>query len=91
MSVKILVRYEVKDGVAYLTLDDPPANTYTHEMMVDLDAAILKARFDAGVHVIVIRGTGEKFFCAGADINMLASRPDLQVLLLPASRPAQAF
>ena len=66
-----LVNYAVKNGVAYLELADPPANTYTHEMMRDLDDAILKARFDVSVHVIVIKGAGEKFFCAGANINML--------------------
>ena len=66
-----LVRYEVQDGVAILTMDDPPANTYTHEMMRDLDAAILESRFAEDVHVIVIRGEGEKFFSAGANINML--------------------
>ena len=46
---RTLVHYEVKDGVAYLTLDDPPANTYTHEMMRQLDEAILQARFDKDV------------------------------------------
>jgi len=66
-----LVRYEVQDGVAVFTMDDPPANTYTHEMMRDLDEAILQARFDESVHVIVIRGEGGKFFSAGANINML--------------------
>ncbi len=66
-----LVRYEARDGIAIFTLDDPPANTYTHEMMRDLDAAILRARFDPAVDVIVITGAGEKFFCAGANINML--------------------
>jgi enoyl-CoA hydratase/carnithine racemase len=66
-----LVQYDVKDGVAYLTLNDPPANTYTHEMMRDLDDGILRARFDPEVHVIVLTGLGEKFFCAGANINML--------------------
>jgi enoyl-CoA hydratase/carnithine racemase len=66
-----LVNYEVRDGVAYLVLNDPPANTYTHEMMRELDGAVLKARFDKEVHVIVLTGLGEKFFCAGANINML--------------------
>ena len=70
---KTLVHYEVRDGVAYLTLDDPPANTYTHEMMRQLDDAILKARFDKDVYVIVLKGEGDKFFCAGANINMLKS------------------
>ena len=66
-----LVDYRVKNGVAWIELTDPPANTYTYEMMRDLDDAILQARFDEAVHVIVMRGAGEKFFCAGANINML--------------------
>ncbi|MFO7586892.1 MAG: enoyl-CoA hydratase/isomerase family protein [Gemmatimonadota bacterium] len=66
-----LIRYEVEDGVGVITLDDPPANTYTLQMMRQLDEAILEARFDEGVHVIVLRGAGEKFFCAGANIPML--------------------
>src|ERR671916_276896 len=69
---KPLVRYEVRDGVAVLTLDDPPANTYSYEMMQQLDRAILAARMDEAAHVILITGAGEKFFCAGADIAMLS-------------------
>lgn len=68
-----LVQYRVEGGIAFLTLNDPPANTYTHEMMQALDRAILAARMDEGVQVIVITGNGEKFFCAGANINMLAN------------------
>lgn len=67
------VDYQTLDGVAVLTLNDPPANTYSYEMMQELDAAILAARMDENVHVIVITGSGEKFFCAGADIQMLAN------------------
>ena len=66
-----LVDYRVKNAVAWIELTDPPANTYTYEMMRDLDECILKARFDPLVHVIVIRGAGDKFFCAGANIKML--------------------
>lgn len=40
-------------------------------MMQEFDAAILRARFDPEVHVLVVTGAGEKFFCAGADIAML--------------------
>lgn len=58
-------------GVALITLTNPPANGYSHEMMLDLDEAILRARFDEGIAVIVIAGAGEKFFCAGADMSML--------------------
>jgi len=65
--------YEVKDGIALITLSDPPANTYSYEMMQELDRAILDARMDESAQVIVITGKGEKFFCAGADIQMLAN------------------
>lgn len=68
-----LVLYRVDDGVAILTLNDPPANTYSYEMMQELDRSILAARMDEGVHVIVITGQGEKFFCAGANIQMLST------------------
>src|SRR5262245_60312135 len=71
MGEKVL--YSTDGGVATLTLRDPPANTYSYEMMQELDAAILRARMEDSVHVLVIRGDGDKFFCAGADINMLAT------------------
>ena len=67
-----LVQYSVQNGVAILTLNDPPANTYSYEMMRELDRAILAARMDEQAHVIVITGQGEKFFCAGANIKMLS-------------------
>jgi enoyl-CoA hydratase/carnithine racemase len=65
------VNYTTTDGVAILELTNPPANTYSHEMMSQLDAAILKARFDENVHVLLLRGQGDTFFSAGADISML--------------------
>ncbi len=65
------IQYAVADGVATITLLDPPANTYSYAMMQELDAAILQARMDEAVHVIVLTGAGEKFFCAGANIGML--------------------
>ncbi|MDQ3068519.1 MAG: enoyl-CoA hydratase/isomerase family protein [Acidobacteriota bacterium] len=65
------IESKVRDGVAVLTLNDPPAHTYSYEMMRELDAAILDARMNRDVHVIVLIGSGEKFFCAGANINML--------------------
>ena len=70
---KKLVNYSTEDGIALIELADPPANTYTHEMMRQLDEAILKARFDDKVHVLVLTGQGEKFFSAGANIGMLNS------------------
>jgi enoyl-CoA hydratase/carnithine racemase len=65
------VRYETERGVALLTLVEPPANAYSYEMMQELDQAILRARMDPDVHVLVLTGDGEKFFCAGADVATL--------------------
>src|SRR6202049_3609938 len=69
---KELVHYRIEESVGIIEMDDPPANTYTYEMMQQLDTAILRARMDEAVHVIVLRGAGEKFFSAGASIPMLS-------------------
>jgi len=65
------INLTIADGLAVIELNDPPANTYSYEMMQEIDAAVLEARMDAGTHVIVLRGAGDKFFCAGANIGML--------------------
>jgi len=67
-----LIDYRVEKGVAIFELNDPPANTYTYEMNKELDSCILNARMDDAVHVIVLRGAGDKFFSAGANIKMLS-------------------
>src|SRR5215831_7250006 len=68
-----LIKYEVDGHIAVITLTDPPANTYSYQMMQQLDRAILAARMEESVEVIIITGAGEKFFCAGANISMLAN------------------
>lgn len=70
---KRVINYSKEGHVAVVEMDDPPANTYTHEMMRQLDEAILDARFDQDVEVILLTGKGEKFFSAGANIGMLNS------------------
>lgn len=66
-----LVNVTVKAGVALVELSNPPANTYSRTMMEQLDQAILEARFDPDVHVLLLTGAGDKFFSAGADIKYL--------------------
>ena len=70
-----MVEYRVDKGVALFEINRPPVNSYTHELLRELDEALLRARFDDDVHVLVITGKVEKFFSAGADINMLANKP----------------
>ena len=72
-TTKKLINYRTDGGVAVIEMYDPPANTYTYEMNRQLDDAILKARMDNDVYVIVLTGSGDKFFSAGANIKMLAS------------------
>src|ERR1700747_3575613 len=72
-TTKLLVNYPTDAGFAVIELCDPPANTYTYEMNRQLDEAVLQARMDNDVHVIVLTGSGDKFFSAGANIKMLAS------------------
>lgn len=72
-EAKTLIQYRNEGGVAIITIDDPPANTYTYEMNRQLDEAILKARMDNDAYVIVLTGAGDKFFSAGANIRMLST------------------
>ncbi len=68
-----LVTREDHGRVSVLTLNNPPANGYSHAMHKALDAHVLDLRMDKGTDVIVIRGAGDRFFCAGADIGYLQS------------------
>ena len=73
MPTAPLVNASHHEGVLLLELSAPPANTYSYEMMKQLDALVLDARIDESVHVLMITGAGDRFFCAGADIGMLQS------------------
>ncbi len=74
MEGEKMIEYGVEKGVALLQINRPPVNSYTHELLRELDEAILQARFDEEVHALVITGKVEKFFSAGADINMLNNK-----------------
>src|SRR5436309_13319938 len=88
---KTLVHYLVEGGVAIIELDDPLANTYTHEMMRQLDDAILQARFNDTAHVRALRGHGDKLFSASANsADMHSSTPRHEYCLCRRShRPLQ--
>lgn len=68
-----LVTREDRGRVSVLTLNNPPANGYTHSLHRALDQHVLDLRMDRGADVIVLRGQGDRFFCAGADIGYLQS------------------
>jgi enoyl-CoA hydratase/carnithine racemase len=70
MSEGEKVLYEVSDGVATVTLNDPEKrNMLSGEMLTELVAATKQARDSEEVRAVVLTGAGEKVFCAGADLG----------------------
>ncbi len=69
MSGEFLISELTHDGqVARLTLDRPPLNVMTIEMMEEINSALLSLRRQEGLKVLVIRGRGEAF-CGGVDVR----------------------
>jgi 3-hydroxyacyl-CoA dehydrogenase len=64
-----LVRYDVRDGVAVVTIDNPPVNALAPAVWEQIDAAIARAAADKAAGAIVLIGAGTTFI-AGADIKM---------------------
>lgn len=63
---------EVRNGVATVTLNRPAAlNALSYEMLLELDAILREWAADSKVRAVVMRGAGEKAFCAGGDIRAL--------------------
>jgi enoyl-CoA hydratase/carnithine racemase len=72
------VRYEVADGVATVTLNDPEKrNMLSGQMLTELGAAMEEARDSEEVRAVVLTGAGEKVFCAGADLGGFAADASL--------------
>ncbi|HYV86798.1 MAG TPA: enoyl-CoA hydratase-related protein [Patescibacteria group bacterium] len=73
------VLYEVRDGIARLTINRPEKlNALDRQTMREIDAAVGRAREDAQVGVLLVCGAGEKAFVAGADINELAAQTPVE-------------
>ena len=67
--------YEKKDGIARITFNRPKVlNALNRKTVEELRDALLDARDDNSVRVIILTGAGEKSFVAGADISELAQR-----------------
>ena len=67
--------YEKRDGIAFITFNRPKVlNALNRKTVEELRDALLDARDDASVRVLILTGAGEKSFVAGADISELAQR-----------------
>ncbi len=69
-----MVSYHSEDGIGFITLDNPPANSYDQSFMEELGKAIVDAADDEGGKVIVLRSSSPKFFSAGADVKRFAKQ-----------------
>lgn len=70
-SEKLKVR--VEGNTALVTINHPPANTWDEESLAALETLVADCNADKSVYALVITGEGEKFFSAGADLNLFAS------------------
>jgi enoyl-CoA hydratase len=69
------ILFEKKDGIAYITFNRPKVlNALNRKTVEELRDALLDARDDSSVRVLILTGAGEKSFVAGADIGELAQR-----------------
>lgn len=64
-----------QENILVLEMNNPPANTYTCEMLRELDDWILQARFDEEIRAVVLTGKLERFFSAGGDLKVLVDKP----------------
>ncbi len=80
MLEKAPVRYHEKNGIARISLDRPEAlNAMNKESLQTLASVLDKAKVDDAVKAVIITGTGERAFSAGADIKFLNQASPLEV------------
>jgi enoyl-CoA hydratase/carnithine racemase len=63
---------EVTEHTAVVTFNNPPAHTWTLQSLTDLRDLVLTLNEDKNIYALVLTGSGDKFFSAGADLNIFA-------------------
>ena len=66
------LKLEVRGHTALVTMSNPPANTWTRETLTALRDMVRELNQNKSVYALVITGEGQKFFSAGADLNLFA-------------------
>ena len=66
-----------EERFAVITLNRPPANAISEELMRDLDAALDELAPDEDVRAIILTGAGDRIFCAGADLGSAFAGGDI--------------
>ena len=63
------LQFAREESFAVITLNRPPANAISEQLVTDLNAALTSVEDDASVRAVIITGAGDKIFCAGADLG----------------------
>lgn len=66
------INLNLSDGIARITLNNPPLNVVTLQMTRELDALLDDLVSNSDARVLVLTGSGERAFCAGADVKEFA-------------------
>jgi enoyl-CoA hydratase/carnithine racemase len=69
---------EREESFAVVTLNRPPANAISEQLVRDLAAALSSVETDDGVRAVIITGAGDRIFCAGADLGSAFSGGDMR-------------
>ena len=70
------ILFEKRGHLAYITLNRPQVlNIYNVRMRDELYEALMAIKADTDIHVVILKGAGEKAFCAGADLTEFLSAP----------------
>ena len=70
-----------EESFAVITLNRPPANAISEQLMHDLDSALSDVEPDAAVRAVILTGSGDKIFCAGADLGSAFSGGNIETFI----------
>jgi len=80
MSFKNII-YEKKNNVAIITINRPHVlNALNRETLLEILSALMDIEKDPDIKVLIITGTGDKAFCAGADVNEFKDKTLMEIL-----------
>ena len=65
-----VIRFSNKNRIGWLEFDRPPVNAFTREMVDEVHDALAATLVDPAVRVIVLASAVERYFSAGADLNV---------------------
>jgi enoyl-CoA hydratase/carnithine racemase len=75
------VLFDRQESFVVLTLNRPPANAISEQLMLDLNDALSSVERDDSVRAVILTGSGDKIFCAGADLGSAFSGGNVDVFI----------